>query len=449
MKTQKILGAALFGTALLLSAQASAQSGGIRDRLKPDKCYAKNGDEISCNDVAIAEKKEIKYPNATRIDPVFPKSKVKREWDVLVKASNGTDVAALIAAGEAVLNHLDASVNEKSEAANQIAQAYLRQRQDNYLKPIQYAKQAVDLGGLNNNTHYALMLILGQMLVVEKRYEEAVSYLERFSAETGVADDLNLLKNKGNAYYRLAKYAEAIAQLEKAYAIDKGADANIAVMLMDAYNKSGRKADANRLADEVAKAAAASGDPGAASKQLLVYANAKQYEKAAAAFDALYAKGQISTLAEYEAGYVSYSYLEGKEAQAIKIINEGIAKGVIKPDAAVYNILGQSYYYSGDANGAIGAWGKGAALSKDGEQDLLLARVLGEESEYAKSKSAAQLALSKGVENKGDAYLIIAEAESEFGLDDRAAMISALREAAKYPESQAEAKKRLKQAGAN
>lgn len=220
-------------------------------------------------------------------------------------------------------------------------------------------------------------------------------------------------------------------------------------MLMDAYNKSGRKADADRLADEVAKSAAASGDPGAASKQLLVYANAKQYEKAAAAFDALYAKGQISTLAEYEAGYVSYSYLEGKEAQAIKIINEGIAKGVIKPDAAVYNILGQSYYYSGDAKGAITAWGKGAALSKGGEQDLLLARVLGEESEYAKSKSAAQLALSKGVENKGDAYLIIAEAESEFGLDDRAAMISALREAAKYPESQAEAKKRLKQAGAN
>ena len=450
MKTQKILGAALFGTALLLSAQASAQSGGARDRLRAEKCYTTDGKPIDCEQQANAAAAVVeKYPNATRVTPEMPKTKIKKEWDVLVKASNGTDAAVLIAAGEAVLNHPDASVNEKSEAANQIAQAYLRQRQDNYLKPIQYAKQAVDLGGLNNNTHYALMLILGQMLVAEKRYEEAVTYLERFSTETGVADDLNLLKNKGNAYYRLAKYPEAIGQLEKAYAIDKGADANIAVMLMDAYNKSGRKADADRLADEVAKSAAASGDPGAASKQLLVYANAKQYEKAAAAFDALYAKGQISTLAEYEAGYVSYSYLEGKEAQAIKIINEGIAKGVIKPDAAVYNILGQSYYYSGDAKGAITAWGKGAALSKGGEQDLLLARVLGEESEYAKSKSAAQLALSKGVENKGDAYLIIAEAESEFGVDDRAAMISALREAAKYPESQAEAKKRLKQAGAN
>ena len=451
MKTQKLLGAAVFGTAMLLTSHAMAQSGGARDRLRAEKCYSTEGKPVDCEQQsksaapAVAEK----YPNATRIAPEAPKTKIKKEWDALVKASNGNDANALIAAGEAVLNHAEASLNEKSEAANQVAQAYLRQRQDNYVKPIQYAKQAVDLGGLSNNTHYMLMLTLGQMLVAEKRYDEAVAYLERFSSETRVADDLTLLKNKGNAYYRLAKYPEAIASLEKAYAIDKGADANIAVMLMDAYNKSGRKADANRLADEVAKAAAASGDPGAESKQLLVYANAKQYEKAAQAFDVLYAKGQIATLAEYEAGYVSYSYLEGKEAQAIKIINEGIAKGVIKPDAAVYNILGQSYYYSGNAAGAIDAWGKGAALSKDGEQDLLLARVLGEESEYAKSKAAAQLALSKGVQSKGDAYLIIAEAESEFGLDNRTAMISALKEAAKYPETQAEARKRLKQAGGN
>lgn len=449
MKTQKLLGTVLFGMALLLSAQTPAQTGGARDRLKADKCYSTEGKPIECEQQAKPATVIEKYPDATRVAPAMPKTKIKKQWDTLVEASNGTDAAALIAAGETVLNNPDASLNERSEAANQIAQAYLRQRQDSYLKPIQYAKQAVDLGGLGNNTHYALMLTLGQMLVAEKRYDEAIVYLERFSAETRVADDLILLKNKGNAYYRLAKYPEAILHLEKAYAIDKGADANIAVMLMDAYNKTGRKADANRLADDAAKAAAASGDPAAASKQLLVYANAKQYEKAAKAFDELYAKGQISTLAEYEAGYVSYSYLEGREGQAIKIINEGVAKGVIKPDAAVYSILGQSYYYSGNAAAAIEAWAKASALSKDGEQDLLLARVLGEESQYAKSKAAAQLALNKGIENKGDAYLIIAEAESEFGLDNRAAMISALKEAAKYPESQAEARKRLKQAGVN
>ena len=56
-------------------------------------------------------------------------------------------------------------------------------------------------------------------------------------------------------------------------------------------------------------------------------------------------------------------------------------------------------------------------------------------------------ALKKGVENKGDVYLILAEAESEFGLDNRSAWIAALREAAKYPESQSQANTQLKQAG--
>ena len=170
---------------------------------------------------------------------------------------------------------------------------------------------------------------LGLLKINDKKYAEALEYLNRFTTETGISDDLQVLKNKGNANYRLAKYPEAIATLKTAYTLDKGADPNIAIMLMDSYNKTGQKAEANRIAEEVAKTAsagAAAGDSSAQVKQLLVLANAKQYDKAAKIFDDLYAKGQIASLAEYEAGYVSYSYVTGKEAQAIKIINEGMGR---------------------------------------------------------------------------------------------------------------------------
>ena len=90
---------------------------------------------------------------------------------------------------------------------------------------------------------------------------------------------------------------------------------------------------------------------------------------------------------------------------------------------------------------------KGADMSSKGDQNLLLAQVYGEESRYVESKSAAQQAISKGIENKGDAYLRIAEAESELGLNNKTAMIAALREAAKYPESKTQALKLLKEAG--
>ena len=453
MNKQKFWVAASVSLFLLTSHAAHAQSGGTRDRLKAEKCYDTKGNPVSCDDQAKTDAVApvAKYPNATRLEPVMPKTKIKKEWEAMVKASNAKDPAVLKAAADAVLAAPEASNEEKSEAYFQKYIAQVTGDATNYAAMSQLAEAAVKQGGLSNNKHYDLMRNLGLLKINDKKYAEALEYLNRFTTETGISDDLQVLKNKGNANYRLAKYPEAIATLKTAYALDKGADPNIAIMLMDSYNKTGQKAEANRIAEEVAKtasASAAAGDSSAQVKQLLVLANAKQYDKAAKIFDDLYAKGQIASLAEYEAGYVSYSYVTGKEAQAIKIINEGMGKGVIKPDATVYNILAQSYYYTDQPKSAIEAWGKAAELSAKGEYDVLQARVYAEEGEYTKAKTAAQRGLSKGVENRGDAYLIIAEAESEFGLDNRAAMIAALKEAAKDPETQTEANKRLKQAGA-
>ena len=411
------------------------------------ECVDESGAKTDKN-AKPAKAEEVKYPNATRIAPAPPKTKIKKDWDAMAKASTGADPNALIAASEAVLANPDASINEQSEAANQIAQANLKLNNASYGKPIEYAEKAIRLNGLGNNSHYQLMIVTGQMLLAEKRYAESLTYVDRFAKETGV-DDLTVNKTRGNALYRLNRYSDAIASLKKAYELDKGADPNLAVMLMDAYGKNNQKAEADKIADEVGKSAPSS-DPNDSSgqvKQLLVLANAKQYEKAAKVFDDLYAKGMITKANEYEAGYVSYSHVEGREDQAIKVINDGMAKGMIKPDANVYSVLGQSYYYTNNPKGAIDAWTKGAAMSAKGELNLLLAQVLGEEGRYAESKAAAQQALSKGTENRGNAYMLIAQAESEFGLNNKSAMIAALREAEKDPETKPQASKMLREAG--
>jgi lipopolysaccharide biosynthesis regulator YciM len=432
-----------------------AQSGGVRDRLKAEKCYSADGKVVDCEAqakaaAASAAAAVTKYPNATRVEPVMPKTKIKKEWDAMVKASNSKDPAALALAADAVLANAEASNEEKSEAYFQKYISQIQRDPTNYAEMSRLAEAGVKQGGLNNNKHYDLMRNLGLLKINDKQYAQALDYLNRFSAETGINDDLQVLKNKGNANYRLGKYPEAIAVLKTVYAQDKGADPNVAVMLMDAYNKTGQKAEATRIADEVAKSAstaAASGDNSGQLKQLLVLANAKQYEKAAKIFDELFAKGQIKQLNEYEAGYISYSYLEGKEAKAITIIKDGMAKGIITPDVTVYNVLGQSYYYSNEPKAAADAWSKAAAMSSKGDYDLLLARVLAEESDYAQAKAAAQKALSKGIPSRGEAYLIIAESESEFGLDNKVAMLAALREAMKDPETQDRASKMMKNAG--
>ena len=436
--------------AALVCALPLTVSADARSRYKADTCRSAEGKVIPCDQAKKAEAPPARYPNATRVAPEFPKSKIGKQWDTLVEAATATpsDANATIAAAQVVLANPDASRNEKSEAAYHIAIAYLSLDNRAFAEPVKYLQQAIAIDGLNNNQHYSGMLLLSQMLLGEQKYEQSLQYADRFAKETGV-EDLAVLRVQGNDLYRLNRYAQAVPVLEKAYALDKGADPNLGAMLADSYNKTNQKAKADAL---VAQAGAGTQTAGVAEggqvQQLLVLANTKQYAKAAALFDSLQAQGQIGTHAAYEAGYVSYLNQDGKEAKAAKIIDEGLAKGIIVPDATVYNLLGQANYYSNNPEAAIQAWRKGEALAKDGEQNRMLAQLYCEEGRYAECKAQAEKALQRGTKDKGAVYLSLAEAESEDGLNNRAAMIAALKEAAKYPEYQAEANNRLKQAGA-
>lgn len=433
--------------AALLCAVPLTASADARSRYKADTCRTPEGKAIPCDELKKAEAPPPRYPNATRVAPEFPKSKIGKQWGALVDAATAGEPDAIIPAAQAVLANPDASRNEKSEAAYQIAMAYLKRDSRAFAEPIKYLQLAITTDGLNNNQHYSGMLLLSQMLLGEQKYEQSLQYAERFAKETGV-EDLAVLRVQGNDLYRLNRYEQAVPVLEKAYALDKGADPNLGAMLADSYNKTNQKAKADALAAEAGASPQAGVIEGGQVQQLLVLANTKQYAKAAALFDTLQAQGQISTHAAYEAGYVSYLNQDGKEAKAAKIIDEGLAKGIIVPDATVYNLLGQANYYSNNAEGAIQAWRKGEALAKDGEQNRMLAQLYCEEGRYAECKAQAEKALQRGTKDKGAVYLSLAEAESEDGLNNRAAMIAALKEAAKYPEYQAEANNRLKQAGA-
>lgn len=441
MKTNRQISLLVFATFISI-ASLSLQAAGTKDKYKSDSCQTAEGKKVACDKPA---EQVAKYPNAKRIEPEFPKSKIAKQWDAFAKTVTAAEPNAIITSAQAIIASPEASNNEKSEAAYQAAIANLKIDNANYVKPIEFSELALKFNGLNNNQQYSLMLLLSQMQLAQKNYEQALTIVNQYAKETGI-EDLAVEKVSGNSLYRLNRYAEAAPVLQKAYDLDKGADPNLGSMLMDSYIKIGQKAKADKIAEQ-AMAGVDPNDTASQIQQLQILANAKQYEKAGKAFDTLYAEGKINTLAGYEAGYISFLNQEGKEAQAAKIINDGIAKGIIVPDATIYNLLGQANYYSNNPQAAIQAWSKGSALIKDGQQNRMLAQVYCEESQYSECKSEAQKALNKGVKDKGDVYLLIAEAESEFGLNNSTAMIAALKEAAKYPESKDSANKQLKQAG--
>ena len=443
MKKSKLFSLIAFATSLSVAC-ISLQAASTKDKYKADSCQNAEGKKVSCDDKSSTNS-NVMYPNATRIAPEFPNTKIGKEWQDFAKTVEAADPNSIVIAAKEIIANPKASNNEISEAAYQAAISYLKIDKTIYSNAIEYAEIAINKDGLNNNQQYSLMLLLSQMQLAQKNYEQALATINRFSKETSV-EDLAVEKVRGNCLYRLGRFSEAAPALQKAYDLDKGADPNLGTMLMDSYVKTGQKEKADKITEQ-AMADVDPNDSSAQLRQLQVLANAKQYDKASQAFDTLYAEGKITNLAGYEAGYISYLNQEGKEATAAKIINDGIAKGIIIPDATIYNLLGQANYYSNNPEAAIKAWSKGSAIAKDGQQNRMLAQIYCEESQYSECKSEAQKALTKGVKDKGDVYLLIAEAESEFGLNNNAAMVAALREAAKYPESKDSATKQLKQAG--
>ena len=131
-------------------------------------------------------------------------------------------------------------------------------------------------------------------------------------------------------------------------------------------------------------------------------------DQAAAVMDKLRASGQLTEEREYKQLYWIYANTENKEKDVIAVINEGLSKGILKPDYQVYLALAQSYYYSEQIPQAIDAWKKAAPLSSNGETYLNLARVLHSEGRIPEAKQAARDALAKGgLKNPGDASKII------------------------------------------
>ena len=115
-----------------------------------------------------------------------------------------------------------------------------------------------------------------------------------------------------------------------------------------------------------------------------------------------------SSGADYRNLFALYLNAEGKEKEAVAVINEGLQKNILKPDHQTYVALAQANYFSGQVEPAIEAYQKAAPLAPDGETYLNLAKILANEGRAAASKQAAQQALDKGIKNPEDARKLLA-----------------------------------------
>lgn len=386
------IGAVLaFGALSQVHAQASQRAQERRER------EAQKGQEK-------ASKTADQFPNATRQQPDAKASaKVTPKLQKMMKLYDDDKGAEARVIADEVIANPAANAYDKS-FAGQIA-GQIAYESDDTNAALGYWNQAIESNGLDNNAHFSTMFTVAQVQLQEDKYTEALATIDRFLKESGSQKPEQLVV-KGNALYRLERYPEAAAVLKQAIAASPEPKAEWQQLLMAAYAESGQGGEAAKMAEAVA--AKNPNDKRAQMNLAVVYQQNDMYDKSAAVMEKLRASGQLTEDKEYRQLYASYLNMDGKEKEAIGVINDGMQKGVLKPDYQTYLALAQAYYFSDQMAPAIDAYKKAAPLSPDGETYLNLARVLWQEDRIPEAKEAAKQAIAKGVKKPDDAKKILA-----------------------------------------
>jgi tetratricopeptide (TPR) repeat protein len=351
-----------------------------------------------------SKKQENMYPNATREEPKAKgAAKLQSKLQKLVDVYNKDDFATTRTQADELLANPAATDYDKAVAAQLASQAAYNL--DDMPGTIAYLKQAVQLNALDNNSHYQLMYMLAGIQLQEDQLADGIAMLDRYFAETK-SQKPEELALKGQALYQQEKYAEAIPLLKQAIEASTEPKDNWQQLLMASYAEAGQAGEATQMAEKIA--AKTPGDKKAQLNLASVYLQADKFDQAAAILEKLRSSGQMTDEKEYRQLYTTYANMDGKEKEVIAVINDGMQKGVLKPDQQTYLALAQSYYYSDQIPPAIEAWQKAAPMSKDGETYLNLAKVLWQEDRIPEAKQAAKSALEKGVKKPEEAKKIIA-----------------------------------------
>lgn len=386
---------------------------------------------------AETPKKEVLFPDATRQEPRHkPSRRLQRDINKLIEYNNENQYDEVIELANKVVTNKSAGVYERALAYQLIGIA--KQQLDDDAGAIAALQLAIDADGLDNNAHYGTMQQIANLQYQEEQYEQANKTLDRFLAETRKQDP-QILALKAGILYQMERYGQAAEVMQRAIAASDKPSDNWYQVLMASYISAEKYDEAAALGETML--AKKPDDARLIYNVATMYAQNDQDDKAVAILEAARQRGVLDERG-YRQLYALYANMEGKEDQVVAAIKDGLDRKVLQPSAEVYTVIGQAYYFSNHPDQAIAAYKQALPFAKDGENALNLARILSNEEHHAEAKKYAHEALTKGLRRPGDAWIVIGRAE--FGLGNRAGLIAAYREAAKYPETKETAEAWLK-----
>ena len=392
-------------------------------------------------------KQENKYPHATRKEPAKSgvSAKEVKPLNEGLQAANSGDAATALKDLQPIA---DSSSSAYAKALAMLGLAQVKYRSGDTKGAIALQKQSLDSNALDNNSYFQGLETLAQMYIANEDYNDALTTLDSWSKQSG-AEAADVYALKGNAYYRLQKYPEAVAAIQKAKSLSDKPQPSWDQIEMASYFAMDKYDDAAKLAE-----AALAKDPNNSTllqNVIAIYINAHQDQKALALLERAHANGQITD----ETGYLNMAKMYDNLGQnssdpkpnamkAVAVLKEGMGKGIVKPGFDSYKLLGDSYAIAGNYKDAVDAYGKASPDTKTGQVDFLRGQMLENLGRHKDARDAINQAIAKGgFKRMGAAYLTLGNAE--LALKNKTAAIAAYKQAEQDPETQAAARRTLKQ----
>ncbi|HET9819834.1 MAG TPA: tetratricopeptide repeat protein [Rhodanobacteraceae bacterium] len=429
---------------------ASAQTTGHRCsdmEMLQHKCDQPNSKQQSKDNKESGQ--ESKYPNATRKEPskTGVSAKEAKTLNEGLAAANGGDSATALKDLQPIA---DSSSNAYAKALAMLGLAQVKYRGGDTKGAITLQKQALALDSLDNNSYFQGLQSLAQMYIADENYSDALTTLDQWSKQSG-AQSADIEALKGNAYYRLQKYPEAVAAIQKAKTLSDKPQSSWDQIEMASYFAMDKYDEAAKLAE-----AALAKDPNNSTllqNVIAIYINAHQDDKALALLERARANGQIKD----EAGYMNMARMydnlgqsskdpKANAMKAVDVLKEGMDKGIVQPGYDSYKLLGDSYGIAGDYGHAAEAYGKASPDAKTGQVDFQRGQMLEDLGRHKEARAALKQAIAKGgFKRVGAAYLTLGNVE--LALKDKSAAIEAYKKAEQDPETRDDARRTLKQLG--
>lgn len=395
---------------------------------------------VSATAFAAKPKQENEYPNATRKEPKTDIS--ERDSKDLSKAADlagdgkGDEARALI---EKVLGNSRASGYAKAYAHQLLGRIYWDEDKED--QAIAELKTGIELDALPNASQFQTIYQVAQMQVQGEKYADALASLEQWEKLTGKTTPEELAL-KGNIYYRLEKFQEAVDAMKRAIATAEKPNDSWTQILMASYFELDQYGEAATIVEQqLAK------DPSNIKliKQLAtIYIQADNYPKALDVLAKARAGGLITSGDDYMQLAKLYLNAE-KPKDAIETLKEGLDKGIVQPSYEVYKLQGDLYAQADNDAAAIEAYTKASPLATDGNADYQLGYMLFYADRASEAKAALGRALSKGgLRQEGEAYLLRGDAENELG--EAAAAMADWQKALAFPSAKPMAEQRIKAA---